>query len=514
MQLNIVAVFAASLVAVGLASAQTPTGSIIGRITDSSGAQVPGASVTVRNQSTNLARQVRSETDGDYTAADLAPGIYEVTIRKDGFRTANKRGIDLQVDQTARLDVQLEVGMVSQSVEVKTDVPLINTETFTKGETITPQEVQEMPLNGRNFNDLAFLVPGVQPSEQSAKGSAYVTNGVRADGSGFIIEGLNNENPRDAGAQAQPPLDSLMEFKFETSGYSAQFGRLAGGVVNMALKTGTNDVHGALFEYIRNNLFDARNFFDGATKSELRRNQFGGTLSGPVTIPKLYSGHDRTFFLVSWESFRGVAGNNNIGVVPTALERSGNFSQDFNATGQLILIKDPLLSGSCSAATSTSPAKTSGCFAHNIIPASRVDPIAQALLNYYPAPNYASGGNNFIANFSSPDSWDSFVFKVDQKVGQKDNLSVRTLTRWQDSGNPFAGSPLGIFGATTKSLQSLYGIAETHMFCPTLLSEFHGGLTRTISHELANDAGTNWAAKLGIPGTTSDPTLAGFPKFT
>jgi hypothetical protein len=494
--------------------AQTPTGSIVGRVTDRTAAAVPGSVVKVRNEGTNLIRTVTSQADGEYTVADLAPGTYDVTVAKEGFRTGTKTGIEVQVDQTVRLDVRLEVGTLSESVEIKTEVAIVNTETFTKGETITPREVQEMPLNGRNFNDLAFLVPGVQPAEQSAKGSAYVTNGVRADGSGFLIEGLNNENPRDAGAQAQPPLDSLMEFKFETSGYSAQYGRLAGGVINMALKTGANDLHGALFEYIRNDLFDARNFFDGANKSELRRNQFGGTLSGPVILPKLYNGHDRTFFLVSWESFRGVAGNNNIGVVPTAMERSGNFSQDFNATGQLVLIKDPLSSGACSAATSTSPAKTAGCFPNNIIPASRIDPIATAVLKNYPAPNYANGGNNFLANYSSPDSWNSFVFKVDQKVRSADNLSVRVLTRWENSGNPFAGSPLGTFGAQTKSFQSLYGIAETHVFTPTLINEFHGGLTRTVSNETANDAGTNWAAQLGIPGTTSDPSLAGYPKFT
>ena len=493
---------------------QTPTGTVGGRVTDGSGAAIPGAAVQVRNENTNLLRRASTQAAGEYTVADLAPGTYSVTISKDGFRSAAKKDFELQVDQTVRLDAQLEVGSVSESVEIRAEVPLINTETFTRGETITPKEVQEMPLNGRNFNDLAFLVPGVQPSEQSAKGSAYVTNGVRADGSGFIIEGLNNQNPRDAGSQAQPPLDSLMEFKFETSGYSAQYGRLAGGLVNMALKTGANSVHGALFEYIRNDLFDARNFFDGATRSELRRNQFGGTLSGPITLPKIYSGRDRTFFLVSWESLRGVAGNNNIGVIPTSAEKTGDFSQDYNATGQLVLIKDPLNSNTCAAATATSAAKTAGCFANNVIPASRIDPIATALLKNYPSPNYANGANNFLSNISSPDTWNSFVFKVDQKAGTKDNVSARVLTRWETSGNPYAGSPLGKFGASTKSFQSLYGVAETHVFTPSLVNEFHGGLTRTVSNESAADAGINQAAVLGIPGTTTDPNLVGFPKFT
>ncbi len=363
-----------------------------------------------------------------------------------------------------------------------------------------------MPLNGRDFNDLAFLVPGVQPAEQGGKGSPYVINGARADASNVIIDGLNDENPRDAGAQARPPLDSLQEFKLETSGYSAEYGRLAGGVVNMVLRSGSNQIHGSLFEFVRNDLFDARNFFD-VQKSELRRNQFGGTLGGPIVIPKLYNGHDRTFYLVSWESYRQVEGSNSIGVVPTALERQGNFSQSRDATGKLILIKDPLASGSCSATSSK------GCFQNNIIPPSRFNSISQQLLQYYPLPNLV-GPNNYLANFPTPDNWDSFVFKVDQKLSDKDNLSVRVLERWESSINPFSGSPIGNFSSSTDTGQSLYGISETHIFTPTLINEFRVGLTRTTDAELSAHAGTNWAAQLGILGTTTDPSLEGFPKFT
>jgi hypothetical protein len=248
------------------------------------------------------------------------------------------------------VDARLEVGGVSESVEITASVPLINTETSSRGDVITPREITEMPLNGRDFNDLAFTVPGVQPAEERAKGAPYSINGARADASNIIIDGLNDENPRDAGSQARPPLDSLQEFKLLTSGYSAEYGRLAGGVVSMVLKSGGNQVRGALSEYLRNDLFDARNFFDVA-KSALRRNQFGGTFSGPLLIPKTYDGHDRTFFLFSWESFRQVQGSNSLGVVPTALERAGDFSQSFDATGKLILIKDPLASGPCTAKT-------------------------------------------------------------------------------------------------------------------------------------------------------------------
>lgn len=500
------ALFAALLLFAGLLAAQTTTATLVGRIVDASHAGVTMATVTVRDVNTNETRTVQSQTEGEYTISNLAPGIYEVKIDKPGFKQVHESALELQVDQTARLDVQLEVGAVTQSVEVVASVPLLNTESFARGDVIAPREITEMPLNGRDFNDLAFMVAGVQPAEQGGKGSPYVINGARADASNVVIDGLNNQNPRDAGAQARPPLDSLQEFKVQTSGYSAEYGRLAGGVVNMVLKSGTNRVHGSVFEYVRNDMFDARNFFDQG-KSELRRNQFGAGLGGPVVLPKLYDGHDKTFFMMNWESFRGIAGSNSIGVVPSVLERAGNFSQSVDATGKLILLKDPLATGSCTATIATA------CFPGNIIPANRFNPIAQQIMQQYPLPNL-TGANNYLANYPTPDSWDSFLLKVDQKLSEKDNINVRALNRWELSGNPFSGSPIGTFGATTRTSQALYGISETRVFTPTMVNEFRVGLTRTIDAETSAHTGTNWAAQYGIPGTTTDPNLEGFPKFS
>jgi len=503
---KLAALFAACFAFAGLVAAQTPTATLVGRIVDSSKAGVAGATVRVRDVNTNEVRTVQSLAEGDYTVSNLPPGTYEVSIDKSGFKQIHESSLELQVDQTARLDAQLEVGALSQAVEVVASVPLLNTESFSRGDVIAPREIAEMPLNGRDFNDLAFIVPGVQPAEQGGKGSPYVINGARADASNVVIDGLNDQNPRDAGAQARPPLDSLQEFKVQTSGYSAEYGRLAGGVVNMVLKSGSNQLHGSVFEYVRNDMFDARNFFDQG-KSELRRNQFGAGLGGPVVIPKLYDGHDKTFYMMSWESFRGIAGSNSLGVVPTALERAGNFSQSYDATGKLILIKDPLASGSCTATNA------SACFPGNIIPASRFSSISQQLMQYYPLPNQ-TGVNNYLANDPTPDSWDSFLLKMDQKLGDRDNLSVRALERWEASSNPFSGSSLGTFGATTKTGQALYGISETRIFSPSTVNEFRIGLTRTKDAETSAHTGTNWAAQYGIPGTTTDVNLEGFPKFS
>jgi outer membrane receptor protein involved in Fe transport len=495
-----------SLLFAGPMAAQTPAATLVGRVIDASRASVADASIRVRDINTNEIRTARSTAEGEYTVSALSPGSYEVTIEKAGFKTLRETALELAVDQTARLDVVLQIGAVTESVEVQATVPLLNTETSSRGDVIAPREITEMPLNGRDFNDLAFMVPGVQTAEEGSKGSPYVINGARADASNVTVDGFNNQNPRDAGAQARPPLESLQEFKLQTSGYSAEYGRLAGGVVTMALKSGGNQLHGSVFEYVRNDMFDARNFFD-AGKSKLRRNQFGASASGPVVIPKLYDGHDKTFFLASWESFRGTSGSSSLGVIPTDLERNGNFSKSLDATGKLVLIKDPLASGSCSATVS------SACFPGNIIPTSRFSPISQQLLSYFPSPN-TTGVNNYLANANSVDNWDSFVFKVDQRLGSKDNVSVRVLERWESSNNPFSGSPLGTFGATTDNGQALYGVSETRVFTPIVINEFRIGLTRTTDVELSDHAGTNWAAKYGIPGTTTDPTLAGFPKFS
>ena len=506
MRTLLVAISGAVLGLAGLASGQTPTATLVGRVTDATHASIVAATVKVRNVNTNELRTVETQVDGEYTAANLEPGFYEITVEKEGFKQARDSSLELQVGQNARLDITLDVGTVTQSVEVSASAPVLNTESFTRGDVIAPNEITEMPLNGRDFNDLAFLVAGVQPAEQSAKGSPYVVNGARADASNVTIDGLNDFNPRDAGAQARPPLDSLQEFKLQTSGFSAEYGRLAGGVVTMALKSGGNDLHGSVFEFVRNDLFDARSFFDAA-RSELRRNQFGATVTGPLTIPKLYSGRNKTFFLASWESERQVSGSSNLGVVPSLLERSGDFSQSYDATGKLIPIKDPLASGSCTATNS------SACFPGNRIPASRMSAPALAAMAYYPLPNLV-GANNLRSYGVASDYWDNFLFKVDQKIGEKDSFAARVMQRWETSKNPFSGSTTGTFPATTDTSQKLIGLSETHLFTPALINEFRAGLTRTTDSELSGFSGTDWAAKLGIPGTTTDSTLEGFPKFS
>lgn len=494
---------------------QAPTATLVGQVTDTSKASIPDATITVRNLATNELRTTTSGSSGEYTITTLEPGAYQVSISKAGFAQLTQNQLVLQADQTARLDVVLTIGSVSATVAVSAEnVGLLNTDTSSKGDIITPVEIAEIPLNGRDFNDLAFTVAGVQPAEQSAKGAPYVANGSRADSSGVFIDGINDESPRDAGSQISPPLDSIQEFGMETSNYTAQYGRLSGSVVNMVTKSGGNRFHGSLFDYVRNDLFDAPPFNFSTVplaKTKLRQNQFGGDFAGPITIPHVYSGRNRTFFQLSLESLRNVTGANAFGIVPTLLEREGNFSQSISGTPYFFHNPRTTTKSPCTATGG------SGClYSAPYYQIPTLDPVAQKLLAYYPAPNIpgaAPGSNNYVLDTDSISNYNNGLIRIDQKLTDKDQLSGRFLRRYADSTNPTSGSNLGTFGDSTTSHETLIGISETRVFTEHLVNDFRYGRTRTVSAEVADDAGTNYALQLGIPGTTTDPALLSFPSF-
>jgi TonB-dependent receptor-like protein len=232
----------------------------------------------------------------------LHPGRYGLEAQSQGFHAYRHSEFRLEVDQALRLDIALEVGATTETVTV-TDTPAaLNTESGARGDVTSNAELTEMLLDGRNVTDLAYLTGGVIPRGEGADGQ-FAVNGARADNVSFLVDGMNNTQRRNTAAMVSPPLEGIQEFKMITSGFNAEYGRFSGGVLSMVTKSGTNRVRGSLYEFLRNDVFDARNFFD-AVKSKLRQNQFGATVSGPVFIPKLYNGKERTFFLVSWESQR------------------------------------------------------------------------------------------------------------------------------------------------------------------------------------------------------------------
>lgn len=488
------------------ARAQTPTATLTGRVTDSSGASLPGAVIQVRNLNTNEARIGESSLEGDYTFAGLMPGTYEVTFESRGFKRARESALELQIDQAARLDIALQPGDIIESVEVTAELPVLNSENAVKGDVITSQEIVEMPLDGRDFADLAFLVPGVSRRAQGGSGSAFAINGARGDNTNFVIDGFNDRNIRGAGVQVRPPIDAMQEFKMQVSNYPAEYGQLAGGVMNMVLKTGGNAFHGAVFEFLRNDRLDARKFFD-ESKSKLRRNQFGGTLYGPLVIPRLYNGRNRTFFLLAGESYRQVLGATRLGRVPTALEREGDFSRTVDVSGQALYLRDPLTPGACTAEDRTA------CFPENRLPASRLHPVAAKLIPYYPLENRPSAVNNYLVNANDSDRWDNFAVKLDQRFGN-DNLSFRFLQRRNDLSNPFEGSDLGTFGNLVSQAQTLTGFTFTKLIGASLINEVRTGFSRTAHAGAPVHTGQDIASQLGILGTTTDPRFTGFPRFT
>ena len=460
----------------GSSLAQSPTATLVGTVRDPQHAVIVGAEVNVRDVNTNAVRIAKTDARGEYTIPGLDPSTYDVIVSQDTFQELENPSVTLEAEQTARFDAMLTVGSVTQEVKVTTEVGVINSETGEKGDVISPVEISEMPLNGRDFSDLVFNVAGVAPSEEGTKGSAFVAGGARSDSTNIIVDGMNNTNPRDSTAEAAPPLDSLQEFKVSTSNYSAEYGRVAGPVVSLVIKKGGNTVHGSVFEYVRNDLFDGSNYFDlPGIHSELRRNQFGATVGGPVYIPHVYNGHNKTFFLTSAESYRNVAGSNSIRVVPTLLERAGNFTQSINTFSGTALPSNYLTNPFAGGKTASFPS-TDQCFAYNptthtnvstgytngnCIPSSAFNPATLALLNYIPLPNYSQNspsgfGNNFITNQKTYVNWDNIVVKLDQQLHAHDEASVRWLYRKETKMDPFSGSETGLWGSIQHNAQTIH----------------------------------------------------------
>lgn len=487
---------------------QSNLATITGVVRDSAQAIMAGVAVTIRETETNFLRQVQTSMSGDYTITHLPPGSYELSATMPGFRTHRRTGVLLRIGDMLRNDITMELGAVTETVVVRAEVPLLNTESGTiKGDVIAHEEIQELPLDGRDFTDLAFFVPGVVPKAQGGQGSALNINGARADNTNFYVDGFNNRNARGAAAQVRPNIDAIQEFKMEVSGFSAEYGKMAGGIMNMVLRSGTNRFRGTLFEYLRNDIFDARRFFD-LRRAKLRRNQYGATFSGPIQIPRIYRGRDRTFFLVSWEGYRQVLEQTRLGHTATAAQRAGDFAGSSDFLGAPVFLRDPLATGNCSERVGTA------CFPANVIPAVRFSPIAMRLMDYFPLPNRADALNNHISSANDADKWDSALAKIDHRFTPRDTISLRYQKRFNITSNPFAGSELGIFGNRIRNDRSLGGVDYTHLFSPTFLIELRGGFSRNANFENTVWAGRDVAEEVGIPGSTKDPLLVGFPRFT
>lgn len=489
------------------ADAQVSLASVTGVVSDSADAVIPGAGVTITNVDTGIVTEAGTNESGYYTILSLVPGTYDLAISSEGFRRFVRPNLELETGQHLRLDARLEIGALAETMTVTSAAPSINLEQgAVKGDVIVYEEIQDLPLDGRDFMNLAFLVPGVMPLFGGG-GSFASVNGARADQTNYYVDGISNRSPVYGGAQVRPPLDAVEEFRVETSGFSAEYGGFSGGIIGLTMRSGTNEFHGSVFEYLRNEALDARGFFD-EERLRLRRHQFGATLGGPIV-------QDKSFFLASFESRLQSIGRTRLGNVPTAMERTGDFSESVDlarssASGALqqVFLNDPDRRGACNRRV------TRGCFANNLIPAERMDPIALGLIDYYPLPNRDDPRFNNISTATDDDDWYQFVVKFDQSFSASDNFSLSYQKRFNNLENPFAGSALAIWGDETVDRRDLISVRHTHTFSPTLVLEFSGGFSHRSNYTNSIAADFD-PATIGLPVPEDlEPELRGLPRVT
>lgn len=477
-------------------SAFAQTAQLNGRISDAAGAVVPGVSINVRNVATGVERSTQSNELGLYAMPLLPPGSYQVRVQHQGFRQVVRDGVELAVDQRAELDFTLEIGSVTEQIEVRAAVSRLNTVEASQGQVIDNQRIVDMPLNGRNYLELALMSGGAVQPAPGSRLAGFSVGGQRVSQNNYLMDGIDNNSVELAGAgrraeMVEPSIDAIQEFKVQTNSYAAEFGRGMGAVVNLTIKSGTNDIHGTAFEFVRNEKFDAKNFFTpaNAQKPPFKRNQYGLSFGGPVVIPGVYNGRNKTFFFGDFERTRIRETATIANTLPTAKMRTGDFSELTKR------INDPSNNGLQ--------------FPGNVIPASRIDPVAAALVKAYPAVQNSNLANNLT--YLSPriqdvDKWD---FRFDQSAGTKDNLFFRYSThdtRLPDTPNlpgpAFGGGNLDYI---TEGINT--GVGWNHIFTPSLILSLRGGwnYARFKRDNPAAALGHNWNKEFGIPGATYVP---------
>ncbi len=518
---------------------QGGTGAISGSVTDPSGAVIAETAIVAINEETGFRRETIVGGTGEYSMIGLQPGTYTLTAERQGFKKFLAKGLTLEVDQNARVDVHLELGNVAEVVEVTGQSALLQTEQSSVGAVVDRQKIVDFPLNGRNFVQLGLLLPGVNTGDDgSATGGGISISGLRPEQNSFLLDGTVNSDQYQNFLVIRPSVDAIEEFKIQTSNYSAEFGKGAGGQINVVTRGGTNQFHGTLFEFNRNNAVQARNLFDlnpkfrtgdGRFKAPpFNQNQFGFTLGGPVIVPR-YSGKDRTFFFVNYEGYRLRRGNTTLTSVPTPEMKRGDFSSflgaalpGLDALGRPVprnAIYDPRSS------RLVGNVYVRDLFPGNIIPPSRFDAVAQRALNLpglIPGPNTAGGrgtnGNpqqNYFDGRTRSNNYDLFSSRIDHQFSTKDTLMGRySIT----DSNAFSPNTFPGYGSLDNQRQMNGTIAYTHVFGPALVNEFRFGYLRFAEFQAAENtlANRDIVKELGVSGLTfaSSPGLNGAPNFS
>ncbi len=513
---------------------QTFYGSVIGTVTDPSAARIPGASITLVNTGTGERRTALSDEDGAYRFVNLVPGSYKLEVELAGFQRYVRDQIAVNVEAAVRLDVVLRVGSVEETVQVTEITPVLQTEGASVGQVVSSRAVQELPLNGRNVLNLVSLAPGVVPQGSSEgsltgknvfAGGNYQIGGGTSNQSATFFDGIPVNDPYGNIVALIPSPDAVGEFKVQTSSNNAEYGRYTGGVVNLVSRSGSNEFHGNLYEFHRNKVLNANDFFANATgagKAPFVQNQFGGSLGGPIF-------KDKTFFFVNYEGYRQRKGTLFLRTVPWEPMLRGDFSNYRNAAGQVIPIYDPLTqcgaygNPACTAAqlAGTDPQRQQ--FAGNIILQNRISPIAQRFINFpiFAKPNIAgdaNGNNNFAKNVSTGGDNDQINIRGDQNVSPRQRLLVR-YTRWnsqnlpvdvygngQTNGDPYSPEHF----VTTQAV-----IADTYTINPTTILDVRLGFMRWFYDRTPGNVGINIPEKFGLPAYYGEiPALNAVPRST
>ena len=458
--LRLVLVFAILLLALtnGRAQSGGATGTIVGTVVDSTGALIAGAQVSITETDTNVSAQTTASSSGSFTVASLKPGTYRVTAVAHGFETTTVQNVVLVVGSEQRVDLKLAPGSEQQTVNVNAEAVGLDTENAAVGQVVTGEEIVDLPLNGRNFTQLLLLNSGAvsssgeQGSLRANEGGSLTIQGSRPTSNQYFLDGININDTYYQTPAVVPSIDILQEFQEQTKGYSAAYG---GGAnqINLSTRSGTNQIHGTAYDFFRNDALDAKGYFTpaGSKNPPLRQNQFGYVLSGPVVIPHIYNGHNKSFFLANYEGLRSKTSTNNFRNVPTAAEKGGQFT-------------DPIVNPF-----------TKVPYANNSIDPSTFSTLAQNSLSHIPDPNTSAPQGNYFIVFSLPTDSDQQTYRFDQTIGTHDSVFGRyTQTDYvatsQSTGGSFAEG-LANFNETSKSVVGSW----THTFSPALLNQARFG---------------------------------------
>jgi len=517
------------LVSSAMANAQVTTADLVGTIKDSSGAVVPGVTVALTNEATGVSRSTTTSDGGTYSFTSLQPGRYRLTAELPGFRKVERTGVELQVNQRAQIDLDLEVGLVSESLLIEGKAPLLETQSSVLGSVIEEKQVQDLPLNGRNFVQLATLSTGVSGAGSGMRGTIMsgtrpddlrpgtelFVNGNRENSNNYLYDGIDNNTRLTLVLVVRPNVEAIKEFKVQTNLFSAEQGRNPGAQVNVVTKSGGNKIHGAIYEFVRNDRFDANNFFAnraGQKKPPFKQNQFGGAIGGPIITNK-------TFYFADYDGFRQQVGRVFVNTVPTLKMRQGDFSE---VPGT---IYDPLTTVALPGGGITRES-----FPGNVIPQIRWDPVTAKLMNAYPLPTSAALANNLVTTPARTQDWNQFDVRIDHTQSERNNFLARYSWSKTATINPYTFAPVQLpglskavglgnedtFAGPSELLAEHAVFGWVHVFSPRLVLDSRGGYNHfNLDFTQADVApGDQLGEQLGVPNANQQDKQNGIPIFS